>query len=154
VYNDLDVFLIDNSSIPKDFQLTNEFDEKFIHFNGTKENLQGCINRVWSGDFNAENDVLKVNDKVYFLGQNNKSIGIVKRFNLNAKFPKHCIIECTLKVKKGDSGGILFKHNTVKNEFIAVGICSYFLGDRLEDSGYNSFFVPLTDLDKSIYELP
>ena len=155
VYNDLDVFLIDNRTLPSDFLPTNKFDETFFHLDGREERLNGCITQVWSGNFDVKNDVLKMGDRVYFLGRHNKSFGEVKRFRINdEKFPKHIIIECKLKIKEGDSGGILFKHDPAKEEFIAVGICSYYMGYWKEDWGVESFFVPLTDLDKSIYELP
>ena len=63
------------------------------------------------------------------------------------------MIKCKLKVKQGDSGGLLFKVKPIqasydKVECIAVGICSYF--NKI--NGF-SYFVPLTDLDESIYEL-
>jgi len=87
VYNDLDVFVIQNKdpngatiafSVPN-----NSFDATFIDCLGNTERLKGCITSVWSGNLNfppGENGVLKANDKVYFLGKHNKSCGTVERF--------------------------------------------------------------------------
>ena len=158
VYNDLDVFLIDNTKkkLPSDFLASDKFDETFIHWNGRKERLNGCITQVWSGDFDVENDVLKVGDMVYFLGRHNKSFGEVAQFFCQfADMTPHYLIKCRLNVKKGDDGGILFKRDPVKNEYIVVGICSYFVKipvkEKSEEPKVYSYFAPLTDLEKSVY---
>ena len=66
------------------------------------------------------------------------------------------MIKCNLKVEQGDSGGVLnhlVQPRDINNkvECVAVGICSYF---GTKNGGIVSYFVPLTDLDESIYELP
>ena len=159
LYNDLEIFIIRNktkSGLPIQFQALNSFDMTFTHWRSSilyRKNLKGYITDVWSGDVN--NKVLKIDDVVYFIGRHNKSYGTVTGFpSISVGNVEHHMIKCKLKVQKGDSGGLLFKVKPIqashdKVECIAVGICSYFQGD-----GKVSYFVPLTDLDKSIYMLP
>ena len=157
LYNDLEIFIIRNNKNSRQFEEFNSFDCTFIYWNGEIEKpLKGNIAQIWSGDVN--NKVLEIGDEVYFIGQHNKSYGTVTAFPSKGVGSKeHSMIKCKLKVQKGDAGGVLFKplqasHNKV--ECIAVGICSYFLPITGKNYGDISYFVPLTDLDQTIYELP
>jgi len=156
LYNDLDLFVIHNKTMKgsriSQIEALNTFNETFTHWNGKKAKLEGCITHVWSGG--SKNKVLEIDDTVYFLGEFSKSYGTVTAFPVKFvgnRNKEHSMIKCKLKVQQGDSGGVLFKRNqassTNAEEFIAVGFCSYFEGDE-------SYFVPLTDLDESIYEFP
>jgi len=156
-FTDLEIFVIQNKNfLGSSIQLEalNTFNETFTHWNGEKETLEGYITHVWSGDVN--NNVLKKGDEVYFMGRNNKSKGTVKGFTI--KGAAHFMIKCKLRIQTGDSGGVLFKRNqassTNAKEFIAVVICSYFQRTSGQIYGDDSYFVPLTDLDESIYEFP
>ena len=163
LYNDLEIFVFRNktkSGSPIQFEPLNTFNLPFYHWEKTYtyfrkyKYLNGYIADVWSGDVN--NKVLEIGDEVYFIGRHNKSYGTVTSFpSISVGNVEHYMIKCKLKVQPGDSGGVLFKpipeslDNNKKVKCIAVGICSYLQGD-----GTVSFFVPLTDLDKSIYMLP
>jgi hypothetical protein len=161
LYNDLEIFIIRNNNIkkPRQFEELNSFDCNFINWNGEIEKpLKGEITDVWSGDVN--NKVLEIGDEVYFIGQHNNSYGAVTAFpSKGVGYKEHSMIKCKLKVQKGDVGGVLFKVKPIqasheKVECIAVGICSYFLPITGKKYGDISYFIPLTDLDQSIYELP
>lgn len=161
-YNDLEIFIIRNNNFNNNnnnIEEFNSFDCSFTHWNKEREKqLKGNIAHVWSGDVN--NKVLEIGDEVYFIGQYSKSYGTVTAFpSKGVGYKEHSMIKCKLKVQKGDAGGVLFKpiqqvDTNNKVEYIAVGICSYFLPSTGENYGVDSYFIPLTDLDQSIYELP
>jgi len=173
LYNDLEIFVIQNNRQNSLLQLEawNTFDELFTDCEGNKERFKGYIAHVVRKiNFRTImskqqlekqhvniNTYLQRNDEVYFLGQHNKSKGKVTGFLIPENNANQIMIKCNLKVQQGDSGGVLFKpipeprkiNNKV--ECVAVGICSYF---GIKNGGIVSYFVPLTDLDESIYELP
>jgi hypothetical protein len=170
LYNDLEIFVIQNNRQNSllQFEAWNTFDESFTDCEGNKEKFKGYIAHVVRKiDFrtimskqqleekNVDiNTYLQRNDEVYFLGQHNKSKGKVTGFLIPGN-ANQIMIMCNLKVQRGDSGGVLFKpipesrDNNNKVKCTAVGICSYF---NIKNGV--SYFVPLTDLDESIYELP
>ena len=155
------------SGSPKTFDASNTFDTNFTDVNGNTKALSGTITKVWSGFTDRTsimplviyNKFLQIRDTVYFLGKHNKSYGTVTRFSIKyVGNVEHYMIQCQLRVQKGDSGGLLFKHNkassTNAEEFIADGICSTFIRTDNQIYGDISYFVPLIDLDQSIYEWP
>lgn len=85
--------------------------------------------------------------QIFFIGQYSKRWGYVS----NDGFPnmyKRNMIQCDLKLKKGDSGGLLFFEGGVPGEFTALGILSMIHGDV-------SFFTSLSEcFDHDLFELP